>query len=142
MICLVLGGAYCLCISVSDVLDVKVGALGVLQLKPGKYIYVGSALNGLEARVRRHVNTSQGDFKALHWHIDYLLKEPKVAISSVLVKTTSERIECELAEQVMQHGSPVRGFGCSDCRCVSHLFKVDDCHFLLDEGLELWSPHT
>jgi Uri superfamily endonuclease len=138
---LVLGGAYCLCISVSDGLDVEVGALGVLRLKPGKYVYVGSALNGLEARVRRHIKTSNGVFKALHWHIDYLLKEPKVAISSVLVKATSERIECELAGRVMQHGSPVRGFGCSDCRCVSHLFKVEDCHFLHDEGLELWSPH-
>ncbi len=139
---MVLRGAYCLCISVSERLDVEVGALGVLRLKPGKYVYVGSALNGLEARVRRHVNTSHGVFKALHWHIDYLLKEPKVAISSVLVKVTGERIECELAGQVMRHGSPVRGFGCSDCRCESHLFEVEDCRFLLDEGLELWSPRT
>ena len=101
-------------------------------------MYVGSAMNGLEARVLRHMNTSRGVYKAIHWHIDYLLKEPDVSISSVYVQPSDEKVECVLAGKVSQRGEPVKGFGCSDCRCVSHLFKVEGCGFLSELGLENW----
>jgi Uri superfamily endonuclease len=132
----VLRGAYCLCVSVEEEVGVEVGALGMLSFAPGRYVYVGSALNGLVARVLRHVNTSLGEHKAIHWHIDYLLKERGVHIESVYVRVTDRKIECELARAVSGRGKPVKGFGCSDCRCVSHLFKVDCCGFLSDFGLE------
>lgn len=128
-------GAYCLCISVDDEIEVEVGALGLLGFPTGRYIYVGSALSGLDARVNRHVKTSRGVHKAIRWHIDYLLKEPGVGIGSVYVKQTDRKIECALAGEVARRGEPVKGFGCSDCRCVSHLFRVEDCDFLSDLGL-------
>lgn len=130
-----LRGAYCLCVYVKDEVDVEVGALGRLSFAPGLYIYVGSALNGLAARVTRHVNTSRGEHRAIHWHIDYLLKEPMVDVESVYTRLTDRKIECDLAGEVAQRGKPVKGFGCSDCRCVSHLFRVEDCDFLSYLGL-------
>jgi Uri superfamily endonuclease len=131
-------GAYCLCVYVKDEVDVEVGALGRLSFAPGRYIYVGSALNGLIARVTRHVNTSRGVHKAIRWHIDYLLKEPVVDIESVYTRLTDMRIECDLAGEVAQRGEPVKGFGCSDCGCVSHLFLVEGFCFLSDLGLKRW----
>ncbi len=133
---MVSGGSYCLCIKVRKEIDVGVGALGALSFPPGTYVYVGSALNGLEARVRRHLRTSLGRFRALHWHVDYLLKEPDVILEAVYVKGSEEREECAIAEAVSQEGTPVHGFGSGDCRCESHLFRVEDCEFLEKIGLE------
>ncbi|RLI07941.1 GIY-YIG nuclease family protein [Candidatus Bathyarchaeota archaeon] len=130
-------GAYCLCIAVEREVAVEVGALGRRVFAPGCYIYVGSAMNGLEARVRRHLNTSRGVFKAVHWHIDYLLKEAGVRVEAVYTRLSDERIECFIAAAVSRRGQPVKGFGCTDCRCESHLFQVEDCGFLTEFGLKL-----
>jgi len=128
-------GAYCLCIAVEEKVTVEVGALGRHVFTPGRYIYVGSAMSGLEARIRRHLNTSRGSIGAVHWHIDYLLREPGVSIEAVYTRASDERIECAVAAAVSRRGSPFKGFGCSDCRCESHLFRVEDCGFLSDLGL-------
>jgi len=133
---LISGGSYCLCIKVRKGIDVWVGALGALSFPPGTYVYVGSALKGLEARVRRHLRTSLGGFKTLHWHVDYLLKEPDVILKEVYVKGSEEREECAISEAVSQEGNPVHGFGCGDCRCESHLFRVEGFEFLEKIGLE------
>ena len=133
---MVSGGAYCLCISVAVELDLEVGALGRLRFPPARYIYIGSAMNGLEARVRRHIKTNRRIYGAIHWHIDYLLNTPGVNIETIYVQQTDLRTECTIATAVSQLGKPVKGFGCSDCRCISHLFKVDDCRFLTELGLE------
>jgi len=122
-------GVYCICVSVEDDLNISVGSLGKVSFPVGQYLYIGSAMNGLEARILRHINTSCGIHKAIHWHIDYLLKEPKVRIDSIYVKLTEE-----------MEGEPVNGFGCSDCRCPSHLFKVDGCDFLSRIGMDVWHP--
>lgn len=131
-------GTYCLCIIVERELAVEVGALGRLVFPPGRYIYVGSAMNGLEARISRHLNTSIGVPGAVHWHIDYLLKEKNVRIEAVYTIASEDRIECFVAAAVSKRGRMVRGFGCSDCRCESHLFRVDGFGFLLELGLEPW----
>ncbi|KON30862.1 hypothetical protein AC482_02610 [miscellaneous Crenarchaeota group-15 archaeon DG-45] len=131
-------GSYCLCISVDREVAVEVGALGRIVFPSGRYIYVGSAMSGLESRVRRHLNTSRGAAGAIQWHIDYLLREPSVRIEAVYARASSERSECAIASAVSKRGRPVKGFGCSDCRCGSHLFGVDDCRFLSELGLELW----
>jgi len=133
---MVLGGAYCLCIGVDRDLDVEIGALGLLKFSMGCYVYVGSALSGLEARIRRHIKTSQGLNQTLKWHIDYLLKETEVNIDSVYIQVTKNRTECIIANEILRMGRPVKGFGCSDCRCVSHLFEVDDCNFFKELGLK------
>lgn len=131
-------GAYCLCITVDEDIDIEVGALGMMVFPRGLYVYIGSALKGLEARILRHVETSRGVRNVTRWHIDYLLREPEVHIESVHLRVTDERVECTLAGEVFSRGEPVRGFGCSDCRCTSHLFGVRGFGFLSELGLEKW----
>jgi len=133
---MVLRGAYCLCIVVERMIAVEVGALGRHMFAPGRYIYVGSAMNGLEARVRRHLKTSRGALRTTHWHIDYLLKEPEVRVEAVFTLDSDEPMECAIAAAISRKGQPVKGFGCSDCRCESHLFKVEGCAFLSELGLK------
>ena len=133
---MVLRGTYCLCISLGRALELEIGALGMIGFDPGLYVYVGSALNGLEARVRRHIRTSRGDYRATHWHVDYLLREPEVEIGGVYVLLSDLREECRIAGEVMKLGASVKGFGCSDCRCEAHLFRVDSCDVLSGLGLE------
>ncbi len=131
-------GAYCLCVTVDENIGVEVGALGVMAFPRGLYVYIGSALSGFEARILRHVETSRSLRKVTRWHIDYLLKEPEVHIESVYVRIADERVECTLAGEVSSRGEPMRGFGCSDCRCASHLFGVRGFGFLPELGLEMW----
>ena len=133
---MVLRGTYCLCISLGRALELEVGALGMIGFDPGLYVYVGSALNGLETRVRRHIRTSRGDYRATHWHVDYLLREPEVEIGGVYVLLSDLREECRIAGEILKLGTSVKGFGCSDCRCESHLFRVDSCEVLSGLGLE------
>lgn len=135
---MVVKGVYCLCIEVCDDLSVEIGALGVIDFNKGSYIYVGSALNGLDSRVLRHMNTSEGVYNAIHWHIDYLLREESVRVEAVYVRLSDEKIECEIAGKVSRYGSGVEGFGCSDCRCNSHLFRVKSWNFLPDLKMEKW----
>ena len=137
-------GAYCICIEVGDDLRVEIGALGVIDFHKDRYIYVGSALNGLDSRVLRHLNTSKGVYNAIHWHIDYLLREESVSVEAVYVRLSDEKIECEIACKVSRYGSGVKGFGCSDCKCNSHLFRVENWDFLSDLTMEKWEaaePH-
>ena len=135
---MVVKGVYCLCIEVTGDLCLQVGALGLLEFPNGRYIYVGSALNGLDSRVLRHINTSNGLYNAIHWHIDYLLREESVSVAAVYVRLSSEKIECEIADEVSRYGTGVKGFGCSDCRCNSHLFRVKSWNFLSDLKMEKW----
>ena len=135
---MILRGAYCLCISVSLDLEVGVGALGLLTFPRGRYVYVGSALNSLEPRITRHTRTSEGTHHVTHWHIDYLLREHAATLSHVFYAETDQKIECLLASSVAEHGEPVKSFGCSDCKCSSHLYKVDDWSFIEKMGLKKW----
>ena len=127
--------AYCLCIKIREDITVEVGALGNITFPKGEYVYVGSALNSLEPRIRRHILTSTGDHTVTHWHIDYLLREPAVTIQPIYFVETDEKLECRIAEKVAEKGQPVRGFGCSDCRCVSHLYRVEGFGFLGKIGM-------
>jgi len=135
-------GVYCLCIAVDKDIDVEVGALGLMAFPRGLYVYIGSALNGFEPRILRHVDASYGAHKISHWHIDFLLRMPEVHIESVYLRVTDERVECTLAREVSSRGEPVRSFGCSDCRCKSHLFRVREFGFLPELGLESWPFHN
>lgn len=128
-------GAYCLCIKVQEDTAVEVGALGNQTFPKGEYVYVGSALNSLEPRIKRHMLTSTGNHAVTHWHIDYLLREPAVTIQETYVIETGDKLECSIAEKVAEKGQPVRGFGCSDCRCVSHLYRVEGFGFLEKIGM-------
>ncbi|MCW4049979.1 MAG: GIY-YIG nuclease family protein [Candidatus Bathyarchaeota archaeon] len=128
-------GTYCLCINVADEQIIKVGALRDIAFPEGRYIYVGSAPNSLIPRIERHMKTSKGEHDVTHWHVDYLLREPSVSIEAIYATSNGERMECTLADKVSMHGEPVPRFGCSDCKCNSHLFKVEEFRFLEKMGL-------
>lgn len=129
-------GTYCLRINVEDVIRIKVGALGDIKFPKGSYIYVGSALNSLIPRLERHLKHSRGEHDVTHWHIDYLLRDPRVSMESIYMNANGEKLECLMAAQVAEHGDPVPRFGCSDCKCVSHLYRVESFGFLEKIGLK------
>jgi Uri superfamily endonuclease len=80
------------------------------------YVYVGSALNGISQRVKRHLSFH----KRMYWHIDYFLQHAK--IKNVYYKQSNKREECEIARKLEKKLQSVPNFGCSDCNCKSHLF--------------------
>ncbi|MDO5819788.1 MAG: DUF123 domain-containing protein [Methanobrevibacter sp.] len=87
------------------------------KFKKGWYVYIGSSMNSLVARIERHLS----DDKKMHWHIDYLLKSENSEIKDVLFNISDEKIECDLARIIANDGEGVPKFGCSDCNCNSHL---------------------
>ncbi len=129
-------GTYCLCINVEEDIKIRVGALGEIIFQKGSYIYVGSALNSLIPRLDRHLKHSRGEHDVTHWHIDYLLREPLVSMDSIYMNDNGEKLECAMAAQVAGHGKSVPRFGCSDCKCVSHLYGVESFAFLKKMGLK------
>jgi Uri superfamily endonuclease len=120
-------GVYVLVIQVEDEAVLSVGALGTLPFKPGLYAYVGSAQTNLEQRVRRHLRKE----KRLFWHIDYLLDSDAAKVVKVLYKDADKAGECAVARELSEKGEPVIDFGCSDCSCRSHLFRIEGYGFLL-----------
>ena len=114
-------GTYILFMTFRDTLNVSVGSLGTLTIDSGEYCYIGSAMNGLEQRIRRHMMRD----KKMRWHIDrltVLTEEKEAYVSDVPIP------ECVLADMAERSGcTPVhKGFGCSDCRCRTHLFLVTE----------------
>ena len=109
-------GSYLLIIKLENDNTIPIGKLGELLLKKGFYVYVGSALNGLEQRIQRHLREN----KKIHWHIDYLLKYAKII--NVFYKENNIREECLIANIFKETLHSICSFGCSDCKCKSHLF--------------------
>jgi sugar fermentation stimulation protein A len=96
---------------------VEIGGLGKVTLKPGYYIYVGSAMRNLSQRVERHRRIR----KKLHWHIDFF--RGLAEYQAGLPVRSEDDLECELASAMIGVSEwSVPGFGCSDCSCPSHLF--------------------
>ena len=67
-------GCYQLHLLLSSPASIRVGSLGDFAFPSGRYIYTGSAMNGLAARVARHLRRD----KKRHWHIDYLRQYAEV----------------------------------------------------------------
>jgi len=109
-------GSYILIVELKNDSIISVGKKGEKQFNKGYYIYVGSALNGLDQRIQRHLRKQ----KKLHWHIDYLLKH--AVIIDVFYKESKVREECNIAKKLDGQLFSIPGFGCTDCRCNSHLF--------------------
>jgi len=103
--------------------SIKIGALGTIKFKKGLYCYVGSALNNLKKRVRRHLSKN----KKLHWHIVYFLMNKNTSIKKVFYKQSNKKEECRIARFISKNSiSSVPKFGCSDCNCKSHLFMIEN----------------
>ena len=115
----VLKGAYALLISLDRDEEILVGSLGTIHFPKGHYLYIGSAMNGIEGRVRRHFKKT----KKIHWHIDYLLKDAE--ITKVYYKVGLKGLECSIAKQCKKRFLAIPRFGSSDCACTGHLFFGD-----------------
>jgi len=109
-------GCYVLILTLGSAQTILMGRWGPMRFAAGHYAYVGSALGGLEARVRRHGRRD----KSLHWHIDHLLRSAR--IEQVVYAQTSQKVECRLARYLSHRFSSIPHFGSSDCTCPSHLF--------------------
>ena len=110
-------GIYAIVMRLETQLSVNIGKLGMTSFEPGHLCYIGSAMNGLRARVSRHLRSN----KRMHWHIDYLLKH--VHIVDVCWSNCTEKLECSVSKGMSIQDLPsVNGFGSSDCSCPSHLF--------------------
>jgi Uri superfamily endonuclease len=116
-------GTYVLSVELAVRLVKVVGALGRVTFEPGLYLYVGSARGpgGLAARLNHHLHSVAKP----HWHLDHLRGTAHPIIVWFLEGT--ERRECQWATRLARAPSllsgPV-GFGASDCRCDSHLFRT------------------
>jgi len=109
-------GSYVLVIKNKNNQTIHIGKLGKIFFKKGFYVYVGSALNGLEQRINRHLREN----KKTHWHIDYLISKTEVV--DVFFRQSKIKDECKIADNFKQKLKFIPNFGCSDCKCVSHLF--------------------
>lgn len=112
-------GTYILMIQLEDDAQIRIASLGMVQFRAGSYLYVGSALRGLEARLARHLRQE----KRLYWHIDYLLE--RGTIREIWYHLGPQRLECVWARALAGAAgiSPFPSpFGASDCACHTHLF--------------------
>ncbi|KAB2951795.1 DNA/RNA nuclease SfsA [Heliorestis acidaminivorans] len=115
------GGSYLIVMHLPERTTLTVGSLGEIILEPAYYVYVGTAKTNLTQRVNRHLRKK----KTLRWHVDYL-REKATTCSALPIRTT-ERIEHDLAGRLASLAQwTVPGFGCSDCKCTSHLFAFTD----------------
>lgn len=127
-------GIYILAILVSKSLNVKFCARKNFSLEKGFYAYVGSAQKGLEKRLMRHFTKA---CKKSFWHIDHLLAMDGVSVAKAFYKEAEKPEECRTAHSLRLVGSPIEGFGCSDCKCGSHLFRFNSFNHLEDACLNL-----
>ncbi len=112
-------GNYCLIIKMKDKASIKIGAKGIIDFKKGYYVYVGSALGTLSKRIKRHIS----DDKKKHWHADYLLLDKNSEIKQVIYTYCTEKIECSISGEINKDTCEyIEYFGCSDCKCNSHLY--------------------
>jgi len=112
-------GTYILVAHLTEAHSIRVGRWGEFLFSRGYYLYVGSALGGLEGRLSRHLRAA----KRPHWHIDALLEW--ASVSEVWYILLRERLECAWARALarIEGLAPFEvPFGASDCRCPTHLF--------------------
>ena len=115
-------GTYALLMVLGSGSVIEVGALGPVRFPAGSYCYVGSAMGGLDQRVSRHLSGA----KRVRWHVDRLTM---AADSVEAFESYPDPIgECELARIAAESGMEpfAKGFGCSDCRCGTHLFRTTE----------------
>ena len=111
---------YCLVIRLKENKKIKIGSLGLLDFRKGYYLYVGSAPSYkgyYTPRIERHFKIANNKNKVMHWHIDYFLEK-----AEILDFVFSKHSECNTAKILSEKMKIIEKFGCSDCRCKSHLF--------------------
>jgi Uri superfamily endonuclease len=119
-------GSYLLLLKLNKDTIIQVGKKREIFFSQGYYVYVGSALNGLEQRIHRHHRAQKKKF----WNIDYFLDYAKII--SNYVKQGNAHEECAIAYMILEDLTPVPQFGCSDCSCSSHLFYAKTYNQIID----------
>ena len=109
-------GSYVLLIELPKAETITIGRLKAIHFRRGYYAYVGSAMGGFKARLKRHLKAN----KRPRWHIDYLLA--RASINDIIICPTQDRVECPIAQALSHHFEAIPHFGSSDCQCPSHLF--------------------
>jgi Uri superfamily endonuclease len=118
-------GTYILIVAVAEMKRLEIGRLGVFDLVPGFYAYVGSAFGagGIRARVGHHLES----VAAPHWHIDHLLRfATPVEVWFALADRRLEQDWAELLANAPGFHTPIPRFGSSDYRRsrATHLFHA------------------
>ena len=116
-------GRYALLLRLSAPVELQVGSLGPMSFPAGRYLYSGSALRGLEARLARHADGR----KVVHWHIDRLTGRGECAIEGAVVLPPTGPDECAMvAEALGVEGARLLHprFGASDHACPGHLVHL------------------
>ena len=114
-------GTYALILRAQTEPTIPVGRLGVMTVRPGWYVYVGSAFGpgGVKGRVGHHTRPQTKP----HWHIDYLRQvAPLVEVWYTHDPNRHEHTWASLFPQLPDATIPLPRFGASDCTCLSHLF--------------------
>ncbi len=114
-------GTYCIIFKLKNKLTITVKSGKTYTLQRGTYIYVGSAWNGggIESRVKRHLKKD----KKKHWHLDFITTTKEFEAQKVIT-IPNKKAECEVASLLNRNYIGIEKFGCSDCSCFSHLFKI------------------
>jgi Uri superfamily endonuclease len=115
-------GCYSLVIKLKQRKKIWVGKLGKVEFQPGLYVYTGSAMGGLRARLLRHLSGT----KKMRWHIDYFLNDEQASVKRIFLYPAAPGQECRQNQKtaaIRGARSALRKFGASDCNsgCHSHL---------------------
>ncbi|QQM02197.1 hypothetical protein I8G32_00722 [Rhodopseudomonas palustris] len=111
-------GAYVVAIAIAGPLTVRLGGALSARLRPGRYLYCGSAYGpgGLQARLARHFRKD----KSIRWHVDQLTTAGEVKGAWAIALGN----ECALVDRLGFLPVPIEGFGATDCaHCRSHLLR-------------------
>ena len=112
-------GSYLLILYLRRRTLITIGRLGTFSFQRGWYCYAGSAFGpgGLKARLGHHLKT----INCYHWHIDYLRTVAELRSVWYVEGADKEHSWSTALARLESAELPIRGFGSSDCDCLSHL---------------------
>ncbi|MEO0232182.1 MAG: DNA/RNA nuclease SfsA [candidate division WOR-3 bacterium] len=125
-------GSYIIYGELKRSISLKIGGLGEIFFKKGHYLYIGSSMNSLSSRIKRHLRKK----KKLRWHIDYLIHYLE-NIKPIPIRA-SEFLECSISKEIEKISDGfIKNFGSSDCRCKSHLYFLKENPFKDEKFLNI-----
>ncbi len=117
-------GAYVVWLEANAHSRVTIGRLGTMQLQPGYYAYIGSAMGpgGIRARLRHHLRIAVRP----RWHVDYL--RAACDVCELWYGVTEDKGEHRWVAAIADLPGAMLampGFGASDHPGATHLFRFD-----------------
>ncbi|MCP4216389.1 MAG: DUF123 domain-containing protein [bacterium] len=126
-------GTYLIVFHNAEPFEKTIGSLGKRHFKEGYYVYVGSAMKGMENRLKRHLRKT----KKTHWHLDYI-SPSNMKAEKVFPIRWPDRLEESLAAKLTAICTEtVPGFGASDSSAESHLFYFPQRPWRLREFIDM-----